>query len=559
MSGAITAAECGISSAVFEKSDKVGGVTAYSSGLLWVAGNHLEKRLGLHDSWRSGHAYLMQISAGFANDHAARAFSIAAPRAVRLFEKVGLRWQVPRGLPDYYYEVVPDGLAEGRYLEVAPFDANVLGKWRDRTRTSPYSQFRSTNEDRFRLKSAPPGESRAGIQVGGTSPSPDIRCMGPGLAASLVKAALDRAIPLYCNAEAKDLIVDGSSVVGVRVAIEGRMFSVRARRGVLIAMSGYDWNRDFVTQFDHRLNWGSRSPSSVTGDHLRLAGSIGARIVQVPNYTTLGFAIPGELDIEHQQFWRRIEVGKPHAILVNRKGRRFADESFYLAITKALAIVDSSTQSRLNDPCWAVLDSTHVSRYGIGGLSATSNLPEAVVATAGTLGELARKLEIDPSGLESEVRKFNAYAKLGHDRDFLRGANPWSRIAAGDPEYRPNPNLAPISRPPFYGVRMSQVLIGIPSAGLLGDDHARVMNYGNDPIHGLYVAGNSMALIEIGNGYQSGFANSRGMTYGYLAAKHASHKVGARSHRSMGNTKTARRVNPRDSIGVVRRLSHAKE
>jgi 3-oxosteroid 1-dehydrogenase len=41
------------------------------------------------------------------------------------------------------------------------------------------------------------------------------------------------------------------------------------------------------------------------------------------------------------------------------------------------------------------------------------------------------------------------------------------------------------------------------------------------PIEGLYACGNSAALLDIGAGYQSGQSNVRGMTWGWIAAKHA--------------------------------------
>ena len=41
------------------------------------------------------------------------------------------------------------------------------------------------------------------------------------------------------------------------------------------------------------------------------------------------------------------------------------------------------------------------------------------------------------------------------------------------------------------------------------------------PIEGLYAVGNSAALLDIGGGYQSGTSNSRAITWGYVAGRHA--------------------------------------
>jgi 3-oxosteroid 1-dehydrogenase len=55
----------------------------------------------------------------------------------------------------------------------------------------------------------------------------------------------------------------------------------------------------------------------------------------------------------------------------------------------------------------------------------------------------------------------------------------------------------------------------------VGDPQGRVMDFQNRPIDGLYITGNSMAMLEVGAGYQSGVANARAMTFGFLAARHA--------------------------------------
>ncbi len=41
---------------------------------------------------------------------------------------------------------------------------------------------------------------------------------------------------------------------------------------------------------------------------------------------------------------------------------------------------------------------------------------------------------------------------------------------------------------------------------------------------GLYTAGNSAALLDLGGGYQSGTSNMRAITWGYLAGRHVAGK-----------------------------------
>jgi 3-oxosteroid 1-dehydrogenase len=58
----------------------------------------------------------------------------------------------------------------------------------------------------------------------------------------------------------------------------------------------------------------------------------------------------------------------------------------------------------------------------------------------------------------------------------------------------------------------------------MADQHMRALSWRNEPIDGLYVAGNSVARIDTGAAMQSGMSNARGMTHGYLAGRHAAGK-----------------------------------
>ena len=61
LSAAITAVDHGISALILERSDQVGGVTAYSMGEVWIPGNHLAQQLGIEDSEESGYRYVQQL------------------------------------------------------------------------------------------------------------------------------------------------------------------------------------------------------------------------------------------------------------------------------------------------------------------------------------------------------------------------------------------------------------------------------------------------------------------------------------------------------------------
>jgi len=149
--------------------------------------------------------------------------------------------------------------------------------------------------------------------------------------------------------------------------------------------------------------------------------------------------------------------------------------------------------------------------------------PEGFGVIADTIEELAQKAGIEPQGLADTIARFNPRAEEGVDPDFRRGEQPWGAWMTGDPRNKPNANLGPIVKPPFYAVELSRMgATAIPAAGLKIDRSANVVGWDEQPIPGLYAAGNSAARMETGAVMQSGISNARGMTYGWLAALHAS-------------------------------------
>jgi 3-oxosteroid 1-dehydrogenase len=132
LTAAITAHDHGSSALVLERSDQVGGVTAFSMGEVWIPGNHLALAAGIKDSAASGFNYVKRLSMGYGDDVAILNQSVHGPVALKYFEdKIGLKMCVIRDLPDYYFPQYDDSLAEGRYLEAVPFAAEALGEWQD--------------------------------------------------------------------------------------------------------------------------------------------------------------------------------------------------------------------------------------------------------------------------------------------------------------------------------------------------------------------------------------------------------------------------------------------
>lgn len=524
LSAAIAAHENGAKTLVLERSNQVGGVTALSMGEVWIAGNKHAAALGVEDSVDSGFRYIKRLSMDYGTDPAILNLIIHARVALEYFEKrIGLRMEVIRGCPDYYYQVIADSVPEGRMLEVAPFPAVTLGEWQPKTRLSPQMPYGLTHHDMFTAGGVA-NMAKWDFQKMGDRLTNDERCLGPGLAAYFVKGAVDREIPMLTDASAEELIADGKRVVGVRVSSQGKDLFIKANKGVVVAVSSYEQQQDYNKTLSQQLELGSMLFSGISGANFRLAGPLGARIASVPDITSLGMLVPGEEDEEGKPLWRSAlpVIGQPHTIVVNRAGKRFGNEAFYRSFYYAIDFIEGSNQTHPNFPCWVIIDSQVREKYPFASLAPGQDWPEGFGVKGDSIADLARQMGIDTTGLQETITRFNTNANKGVDPDFGRGSQPWSAWMCGDPYHKPNPNLGPLVKPPFYAVELRRMGgTAIASTGLLTDQHSRVLGWDNKPIEGLYAAGNSVARMETGAVMQSGISNARGMTYGWLAGRHA--------------------------------------
>src|SRR3546814_8210498 len=129
------------------------------------------------------------------------------------------------------------------------------------------------------------------------------------------------------------------------------------------------------------------------------------------------------------------------------------------------------------------------------------------------------KCAIEPARLTATVDRFNRFALAGRDEDFHRGESAYDRFS-GDPLIKPNPNLGPIEKPPFYAVRLYPGDVGT-CGGIMTDDIGRVLRPDGSTIAGLYATGNSTASV-MGRSYPgAGASISASMVFGYRAAGHA--------------------------------------
>jgi succinate dehydrogenase/fumarate reductase flavoprotein subunit len=520
MTAAITAHDFGAKDVVIlERSGMVGGTTAMSGGMLWIPNNHHQQAAGIADSDEDIVTYLDSLAPGGLDPETLWAFMQNGPEMLRyLDEKTPVRLHAFADFPDYQPYAPgakPDG---GRSLDNAAFSFARLGKWASRVNPSKmaYPLRGSLMEaTRGTLDEETLAEREAG----------DYRGLGQALSGSLFLAVIDRNIPVEFETRARRLVKDGDRVIGVIAEdANGRTTHVRARRGVVIATGGFEWNETLVKNFLRGPLTGPVSVPENEGDGLLMAIEAGAQIANMQNaywmQSTLEFK-PQHRAAKPNYLLGSDERARPGAILVNRKGQRFVNEAAnYNALGKSLHAFDAGTHSYANLPYWLILDQRYKDKYHLFNAAPGAPAP-AFAMKADTLEELAQIAGIEAEGLRAQVDRFNAMVRNGHDDEFNRGDNSYDNFYMwGDMEFEPPfRTLGVIDKPPFYAVKMEAGALGTAGGPKTNGD-GQVVDWQGNAIPGLYAAGNAMAAV-LGDVYGgAGGTLGPGMTFGYIAGKH---------------------------------------
>jgi 3-oxosteroid 1-dehydrogenase len=506
---AAAAAARGARALILEKTNRLGGVTTHSSGQIWMPGNPYEREIGIEDSVEEGYEYLRTLADGWGDAELTRHLLTSALDALEFFRSRGFEARCIPNLADYY-SPMPHTRPEGRYIEPVGVELSTLGPFAPLLRRSPFPQSG--------LGLGPDGAPRA---------DGDVVARGEGLAAWFLRLAIEAGAEIWTEAAATDLVEEDGRVLGVVVDRGGESVVVRAD-AVVLATGGYDLNTELVRRYEGSpARHGSLVPPGIDGDGLTLGSRVGGSVYALPpqrNVMMLGFVRgDDEETVEGAPRHFPYHAARPGEIIVNRRGRRFANESFYPSVAAAVHAFDGGRHEYPNWPAWLVFDETRRRAEGPAA-------PVGQSVRADTLAELAHALGIDPDGLEETVARFNAASARGTD-EFGRGEVPWVRglLKMSPDQTDPRAMLGPISTPPFYGAPMERIFLGVPSAGLRIDGDARVVDERGEVIDGLYAVGGATGRNDLGICLQSGLPNLRSLTYGFLAGQDAASRAEVRA------------------------------
>ncbi|HEY0904773.1 MAG TPA: FAD-dependent oxidoreductase [Marmoricola sp.] len=482
--GALTAAHLaqkhGLSTVVVEKTDKLGGTSAYSGGACWLPGSAVQQRAGIADSTDSARRYLRAVLR-HPDDAKVEAFLAEAPRLVDELEAdpaIDFEW-----LPFPEYFDAPGRVSWGRSIQPVAIRRDELPAAVGALVRPPVERDRAGAGGRNTLSG------------------------GQALVGRLLWAFTRDGGTVLTSHSVETMLVEDDRVVGVRADTDAGPVQVHARRGVLVAAGGFERNQEWRTRYavPGDASWTMAPRDTNRGEPIAAAVAAGAAL----DLLDQGWFCPG---LEQPDGSGSFTLGFRGGVIVDRDGRRYANECLpYDRFGREMA----AAPGRI--PSWFVFDSREGGR--LPAIAMPEGEPDEHLAAgtwvrADTVEELAGRLGL--TDLPTTVARFNDFAATGVDEDFGRGADEYDTFFAGGDG--PNKALVPVEKPPFYAARLVLSDLGT-KGGLVTDDRGRVLREDGSLVLGLYATGNSSASM-VGAVYPGpGAPLGTAMVFGSLAVQ----------------------------------------
>lgn len=343
---------------------------------------------------------------------------------------------------------------------------------------------------------------------------------GPGFIGSTVTDLLFEecsrlGVQVITKTRATKILVDdtGAKVRGVAATGPAGDFVVEAR-SVILAAGGFGANKEMMRHYfpEHYRDEGPIETlclGSSTGDGLLMAKELGLRMGDDMDSGIMGPS--------HHPWSHTIHetVHRPEMLWVNRQGERFVNESLSIMAGHCIG-------KQPGGFLWALFDTSvkeymkanpSVRQVSFGGehwlrgldedLEKEAGWKRRTVAIAGSLEELAAKIDVDAQTLRATVERYNKLCEQGRDADFVKPA-----------EY-----LKPLRTPPYYAILGVRFCHGT-SGGVKINERMEVATADGRRVEGLLASGDNTSgwVAEIAlPGTTLGFA----FTSGYMAGEQA--------------------------------------
>ena len=514
---AITAKNEGAEEVImFEKGSIVGGTTIRSGGGYWVPNNKFQKEDGIKDTKEDGLSYMARYS------------------YPQFYNKEAKNYGVPQHEFDLLEAYYDNAAKSVEYLEEA--GALVSTKeinWTGKPQVDYQDHLPENKGIRGRTLYPANSEGKQGY--------------GYDLVQHFSKWAEEKELQILLNHEVVKILQgkDGK-VTGLDVKNEeGQVETFKARKGVVFGSGGYSHNKDLMLHFQRGPYFGGCAAPTNTGDFIKMAGEIGARlgnmsgafraqsvlegVLEEPNGSNNAFYITGDSIIEVNKYGKRVMNEKRNYTDRTMTHFEWDENNAEWKNMLLFAIYDERTLKLWTSiPPFNIEEGQNPS-YLIKGESLedlTLEIENRLEKHADAIG----KFSLDESfldNLKNTIKRFNTFAKNGKDEDFNRGEynydKEWTTFPPSDPdvEWPPkdskNYTMYPISEEgPYYAIIFAAGTLDT-NGGPVINPNGQVLDWNNEPIPGLYGAGNCIASPTANAYWGAGATIGPAMTFGYLA------------------------------------------
>jgi predicted oxidoreductase len=437
----IEARDAGARAIAFEQASELGGAAIVSGGGCLIVGSPLQKENGIHDT--PDLAFKDWIEWGGPSTDA-----------------VWARYYIEHTLHDLYH------WAEG------------LGvKWVDLKVQEGNSVLRWTRADRN----------------------------GLGLMTHMIEGFRKKGGEFVPDIEITGLKREGDRVTGLegRNIKTGESVAVNSK-AVVAATGGFNSSLDMVLKSmpslgNHKVLEGSGRGS--TGSGHKFVREAGGYLTHMDHIWFYAYATPDYRDPAQRRglVFRLV----PGNIYVNQQGRRFHNEALSGGNSASPALMAQNPRH-----AWAIMDTAMTATmeiadpyYRNGDKVVRAKVMELLdnspfIRKAGTLAELAHKMDVDVPAFLATVERYNKAFEQRLDKE---------------PEFgKPLKSSKAFDRPPFYAVQIFP-LARKNFGGVKTDLRCRVLNKHFEPIEGLFAAGE---LCGMAGGHINGRAGLEGTMLG---------------------------------------------
>ncbi|WP_417234237.1 FAD-dependent oxidoreductase [Arthrobacter sp.] len=541
LSAAVFAAIAGLRTAVIERTEYVGGTTAYTAGTTWVPGTRHAAGVGAQDSKAEARRFLDAAIGAHAPAALREALLDLGPEAVAVMEAGSKVDYVARPLHPDYLTQLPGARLAGRALEPLTFDGAVLGDRLALVRP-PLPEFTAFNgmsierDDIGHLAGAHPTEEsrrhllalrrnyRDAVREHGCDAR---RTMGNALIARLLHSLDEAGVPVLTRSEVTSVERDGDAW-SVVVNEDGVELTLTVSH-LIFGSGGFnrDPRRRAALLPGHSMQWCPGAPGH-TGQAHGIIDALGGR------YGTAAFShtfyAPVSTRRRADGSWAVfphfvMDRAKPHMIVVDQNGHRYLNEATSYHLFGNQMLMHDHEDPGAATPSFLITDATGMRKYGLGMVRPFQRerqlreyLEDGYLVRADSLEDLADQLGVPAGALRETVERSNGPAARGEDPDFHRGMNEYQRFN-GDPASETGaPNIAPVAGAPYFAVRIYPGDIGA-ATGFVTDAAAAVLGPDGERLGGVFAVGNDMQSVMGGTYPAPGITIGPGLVFAYAAVR----------------------------------------